>query len=763
VQKQNEKLASMDNTIFVTGCNERFLPSLHIQLTNLDEHRKSVPELTAIVYLMDDVSTGAEATFRNSFPFAEFRRFPKAPLGDFPDIWNPQHFAWKIWILTKICGDAQIAGRLVLYMDTGVMMCRWPRHLLATAREKGFCVLEDPRQKNKAWCHDVFIRRLSVTPAELEQQQIWAGSLAFLAGHSVATTLLNNSWDWAQIREVIVGAKWSGIRDGAPYGHRHDQSILSVLSARMAIPRVPLDDVYCDVSLRQTFLSKRSLYCHRGLFQVHAPVATGIDDAYVINLDRRADRMEKFKATHPDLERVHRVSAFEGSKLKLTPKITRLFQPHDFKWKKPVMGCALSHLSLWVQLLAEPEDINTYLIMEDDAKLSPGWRNAWEKIQKHNALPADWDVVYLGGILPPNKEAFKTLIEPVNDYVARIRENTLFSPPGQKSRYMHFCAYAYVLSKRGAQKIIEVLKAKGGYWTSADHMICNLQDFMNIYFTNPLVAGCFQDEDPVYCASQFNDFSRVDNFDSDLWNNNEHFSKEEVGVIEGELDIMGALEDARSKEHEVLVPNVPKEPKEPKEESKTRFISFETCDMSNFYEFEWFKQLFGPMNLEILRIEPWETPNNESIIILMRPKPIHIRCMEEWAAIGIKFYILHMSDEYGRDPIGFYGLAQGVIRNYYRKDLVESSTVVTVPLGFHWAILNGQPAIHTPRPPFRDFVWSFVGTQWFGRIEKLAHLEAVPGDHKKVFMDQWNSKGMLGREECLSILLNSWFALPWWK
>jgi GR25 family glycosyltransferase involved in LPS biosynthesis len=741
---------SMDTTVFVTGCNERFLPSLHIQLTNLDDHRNSVPGLTAIVYLMHDVSISSETTFKESFPFAEFRRFPAH--GAYPDIWDPQHFAWKLWILNEICGDSRCKGRLVLYMDTGVMMCRWPRHLLETVHEKGVCLLEDPRQKNKSWCHDVFIQRLKVTAAELEQQQIWAGSLAFLAGHSAAASLLKESWTWAQVREVIAGAKWSGMRDGAPYGHRHDQSILSILSARMNVARLPLDDVYCDVSLRQTFLSKRSLYCHRGIFQVHAPVATGIDDAYVINLDRRADRMEKFKATHPDLERVHRVSAFEGSKLQLTPKITRLFQPHDFNWKKPVMGCALSHLSLWMQLLAEPSDINTYLIMEDDAKLSPGWRRAWEKIQKHNALPADWDVVYLGGILPPNKEAFKALIEPVNDYVARIRENTFFSPPGHKpTRYMHFCAYAYVLSKRGAQKIIDVLKAKGGYWTSADHMICNLHEFMNIYFTNPLVAGCFQDEDPVYCASQFNAFSRVDQFGRHLINNTEHFSKEEVGVIEGELDIMGALEDARKNVYTVGQLKVDL-PLTKHVANANKFVSFEPYDMSQFYEFAWFKQIFHSVNLEIDCVE--STPADGSIVILMRPSPEHVKRMEAWAAAGVKFYVLHMSDEYGRDPISFYGLAQGVVRNYYRKDLPENVTVI--PLGFHWAVPNCQPLVHTPRPPFRDFVWSFVGTEWAGRREKLAPLVAV-GDHKLVFMDKWNSPSMLGREENLSILLNSWF------
>ena len=53
-------------------------------------------------------------------------------------------------------------------------------------------------------------------------------------------------------------------------------------------------------------------------------------------------------------------------------------------------------------------------------------------------------------------------------------------------------------------------------------------DLLNVYFIHPIVAGCFQDIDPIYQKSQFNNFERVDNFDSDLWNNVECFTPEEV-------------------------------------------------------------------------------------------------------------------------------------------------------------------------------------------------------------------------------------------
>lgn len=772
---------SMDKTVFVTGCNARFLPSLQIWLGSLADHKKAVAELQAIVYLMEDVSKDVERKLKETYAFADFRRGPfssgpaaaAAPADfqnfqGFPDIWAPEHFAWKLWILKEVCGDASLAGLPLLYMDTGAMMCRWPRAWLGRVRENGVCLLEDPRQKNKQWCHDVFIRKLGVTAAELEENQLWAGAVSCIIGHPLACRLFEEAWRWGQVRDVIVGAKWAGVRDGAPYGHRHDQSILSVLSSRMKIPRHPLDDVYCDVSLRQTFMSKRSLYVHRSLFQEHAPLATGIDDAWVINLDRRADRMEKFARTHPDLaQRVHRFSAFEGSGLKLTAKIARLFKPNDFQWKKSVMGCALSHLAVWMKLLNDKEDIGSYLILEDDARLSPTWKKSWEKIHKHNALPADWDVVYLGGILPPNKEAFhSSLIEPVNEYVARVKENTFFGQ-GAANRYMHFCAYAYVLSRRGAQKIIDVLKAKGGYWTSADHMICNIHEYMNIYFTNPLIAGCFQDDDPVYCKSQFNDFSRVDKFDSDLWNNVERFTEEEVlsasAPAGDDLDIMGALEDASAPSSLGASPSSLAAAEPELKDPRQRFVSIcgPPMDMSKMYEYAWFKMLFpeDKYSLEVFSVR--DPPTDVPIVIVQGPYVNETaEKLAAWSSAGAAFYVLHLSDEYAADRVDFYDLpgCLGVIRNYLRKDVVESSKVCVIPLGFHWAVPNCNPAVNTPRPPFREFAWSFVGTDWAGRKEKLQVLQGIPDCKSRlVFMEEWNSPNMLGREESLGVLLNSWF------
>lgn len=875
----------ISNILVLTSATKRFLPSLHQLLISIQAQKKDpTVDVEAEVWLGDDIDATTEDELQRHFSWVQFNRFPMDfKIDGFEDLWNPQHFAWKLWLLNEINQKQTHCGKMVLYLDSGIFMSRWPTDWLYVAKEKGLCVLEDPRQKNEQWCHSEFCQALSVTQLEKADQQIWAGAIAFEAGHSLATKIFTEAWSWGQKRAVIVGPKWEGVRDGKPYGHRHDQSILSILTSRSEVPRYPMDNLYCSESLRRTFMTKKALYVHRGGFTVHKPFSEEIDDCYVINLDRRADRMEKLYKNSPELaDRIQRVSAFEGRKLTLTPAIARLFRPHDFNWKKPVMGCALSHLSLWWQLANERDEINNYLILEDDVKFVQGWEEKWKEAAAH--LPEGFDVIYLGGILPPNRAAFETVKEKVNPYFSRIAENNVFyqNPP---NRYFHWCAYAYVLSKQGARKILEILKAHDGYWTSADHMICNPITVMNMYFLDPLVAGCYQDDDPRYQMAAFNDFSRVDAFDSDLWNNTECFPKESSNLLAAEerpLDIAAALGDARNppvaaseqtlgteKKEEAILhlkqelsSNRPDEwktlmtllqnkdayaarqhalsmvkswkvewqtlplqdfqklsealtiknisdlpPREtimeliqefrfktdetpekeklefvfnalvsivkfgaavalpPKVKSR-RFLALKEqgLKIENMYEKAWLQELFGKdKNLEIHSLDVEQAPpTDEPILVIMRPYvQAWMNILKTWNESHIKYYVLHLSDEHGEDPLGFYQSDDclGVIRTYYRSEIEGfGEKVITIPLGYHWTKNDGidDPELRTPRLPFREMIWSFLGTAWNGRPEKMKNLQLLQ-PHKLTWFKEWNDANMVGRDEYLNILLNSRF------
>ena len=776
IQQQPNTDTKVETPLVVTYATREFLPSLHQWLSSFEAQRRAVPDLKALVFLGSDVPESTKDILTKEFSFVSFDSLPTEVPETFKDIWAGQHYAWKIYIYQKL---ANSHNGMVFYLDAGGFMCRWPTEYLKSAQTHDVCVLEDDQQFNSQWCSDQCKSIMKISADELAVPQIVGGIMAFRAGSSKAKAYFDEAWNYAQIRDCIVGEKWSGMRDGKPYGHRHDQSILSILSLRHRCAKYPLHTLYCDKSLRRTFLDNKYIYVHRGQFKIHDKFMNGIDDCFVINLKRRTDRLERLYNNSPEFKyKIYEFEAFEGRKLQLTPSIARLFKPHDFMWKKAIMGCALSHLELWYKLATEKPEIENYLILEDDVKFVPGWQERWNEALEH--LPENYDVIYLGGILPPNRAGFELMKGKVNPYFSRVKENNIF---GQQTpnRYFHFCAYAYVLSKQGAQKIMATIEAKDGYYTSADHMICNPVDFMNIYFLDPLVSGCYQDDDPVYKNSEFNDFNRVDGFDSDLWNNDERFDKSEAEKLASEepLNIGKALYEARistkvdvteartSTKIESVKPDIKEEIKQfSKIDSSDVFkkicnLEEQNLEFSKLYESNWLYELFGrPKAIELQKVKFDEAPPVEKPILLVMKSHIesYKRLFAYYEANNIQYYVLHLSDEHESDDISFYDYTccLAVIRNYTRSNL--SDKVKVIPLGYHYTLRNGldDPLARTPQLPFRSNVWCFFGTNWANRSTILEPLKSV-GKYRCKLYDEWNHPENLSREEYCSTLLDTVF------
>ena len=759
--------------VIVTCVSRSFLPSLQQCLISISTHRSTFKELTVIVYLFSDIPADTVKSLKEKFPIAEFRHLPDsvAPENSFADFWEPKHYGWKLWILDTISKESALDGSMVLYMDVGTFLCRWPKDWMLVAQANDVCFLEDPREENARWCSPEFCRALACTEAELAAQQIQAATIYFRAGSPKATRIFSEALKLAYRRDILVGPKWSGTdKSGKPTGHRHDQSILSILSMRHGIPRLSVDTVQCGISLRKTFISGKSIYIHRGRFAVHTPVFPMIDDAYVINLERRKDRLDRLWTSSPELKGlVERWPAIDGRKLELTPAIARLLKPNDFFWKKAVTGCALSHLGLWWKLANENTEVSNYLILEDDVEFQPNWLTAWKTAVEDEEVPDDYDIIYLGGILPPNREMFaKECKEPVNSYFSRIKENSIWGQ-AEPSRYFHFCAYAYILSKAGAKKVISLLNQNGGYWTSADHILCNPVTVLKSYVFEPTIAGCYQDSDPAYANSQFNDFSRVDGFDSDLWNNDERFSVEDISTCmkaESPIDIKGALEDASRVPKAAPQPPPPPQPlPQPLPPQQNRFMCLEqqALEFKGLYEGEWLLEYFGYSgDTTIGRFKGNSPPPSGCpIIFVMRPYVQQITdILERWDSFGASFYVIHLSDELCMDSLELYKLngCKKVLRIYNRPDVPCPEKVTMIPLGYHYTRADPaqDPLVKTPKIPFRETLWSFVGTSWQGRIEKLQPLMSRT-PNKPIFLNKWNGPDCLKKEEYVQLLLDSVF------
>jgi GR25 family glycosyltransferase involved in LPS biosynthesis len=481
-----------------------------------------------------------------------------------------------------------------------------------------------------------------------------------------------------------------------------------------------------------------------------------MDEAFVINLDRREDRRKNFLEYHPYLKgAVRRLPAYDGRNIVLTPHLARLFKVNDFFWKKAVMGCALSHLKLWIMLANEPVDIKSYFILEDDARLVPGWQMAWQKAYPN--VPNDWDVIYLGGVLPPNKPGFASCMERVAPGVAKVAPNSMF---GQKepTQYFHFCTYAYVLSRTGANKLLQSILDKDGWWTSADHMMCNRNDILNIYVLDPLLAGASQDDDPFYQSAEFNNFSRVDNFDSDLWNNDERFSSDEVSTQlskNAHLNISAAINEIVYKTNidKGVVANAPVQ----NSSTNPTFITLDVCKLplTDLYESKWLQELFQsvPLTIKAVGLNDNLKDYDNIIVVLIRPKWQEQLEWLEKLRTYTTFKILHLSDEFGNDPIHMYNWPEvkGVLRFYNRADLVNDPKVLVLPLGYHW-----EPPVSLPKIADRKYTWSFTGTNWKNRSTDLEPLNAIKPNLVRWF-GEWNDPAQLKKHEYLELMLDTQF------
>ena len=735
---------------FVTFATDRFLQSLAQWLGPPLLYMKQDSNVSIRVYMGDDIDEMRFNLFRSDYPTVTFCRLPVNTiiLPSFPDIWKPQHFAWKLWIYQALVSDTSLSGSLVFYTDAGSILVRWPQAWMDRVIEHGICVLEDKEQKNDQWCHEVFCRKLQVTPEEKGKQQIVGGLMAFLGGALNPLKYFTEAWSWGQQRDVIVGPKWSGLLpDGRPYGHRHDQSILSILRLRHGLSTYPLEEVYNHESLRRTFKGGQHIYVHRGILKDHVNFSDRIGEVHLINLERRSDRIKRFKENHESwTKQVCLRPAYDGLKLQLAPGLARLFAKNDFFWKKAVMGCALSHLSLWIELSMEEECCENYLILEDDVKLENGWLNKWKEAAK--ALPEDYDVLYLGGVLPPNKPGLSSVLESVNPFWSKIKPNQLFGQT-EPTSYFHFCNYAYILSRKGAKKLLEDIQRMGGYTTSADHMICNRNTILNLYTLTPLLAGCYQDDDPTYQTSQFNDFSRIDTIDSDLWNNNERFTKEEIAQAfengNPTINIVQVLQEARNPTTIVPLHN-----------KKNRVCTLEPYNptMDGQMELRWLCEFVGNIfdSIEVLP-ENHMPLSTEPIFVVARPyMETYQKLFLKYESLGLPFYAIHLSDEYGQDLVEWYSYksCKGVLRNYSRPECLEMAHVKVVPLG---------PNRYTTEvKPFetRELAWSFFGTKWHDREALLEPFRKVDPYLEK-FYDSWMDATHLKGDEYSSIVLNSKF------
>jgi hypothetical protein len=173
---------------------------------------------------------------------------------------------------------------------------------------------------------------------------------------------------------------------------------------------------------------------------------------------------------------------------------------------------------------------------------------------------------------------------------------------------------------------------------------------------------------------------------------------------------------------------------------------------NSIYEHEWLTEIVGKYTLKSLENLDIMVEDGSWFLVQRPHLDTFTKYFESLQEKGIKFKVLHLSDEFFADNISFYQFSncKAVIRNYYRPDVPQLSHVKTVPLGFHYKGSNIKTFEN------RDLVWSFHGTNWFNRsdiTDKLSHIKP----NNCHFTEDWASPNMSVENDYLGALKNSKF------
>jgi glycosyl transferase family 25 len=232
---------------------------------------------------------------------------------------------------------------------------------------------------------------------------------------------------------------------------------------------------------------------------------------FVVNLDRRPDRMSKFtEQKEPDFLKYNRFSAVDGSKLVPTSQLQQIFENNDYNMRSGMVGCAMSHIKLYIQLLQE-ENVDAYCIFEDDIDFVPNFQDKFihciNELQKTN-----WDLFYLGHHLYTrfiddkvyNKETIP-VVEQFN------REKSLLMSMGGTG--------GYVITKNGAERLLNFIN-EHGMTNGIDTVQQKSADILNVFYSYPhlIYSECYRTDavNKVDTDIQFNYTSLTIPFDKRL-------------------------------------------------------------------------------------------------------------------------------------------------------------------------------------------------------------------------------------------------------
>lgn len=172
-----------------------------------------------------------------------------------------------------------------------------------------------------------------------------------------------------------------------------------------------------------------------------------LDNIYVINLDKSIERMNKIKKLFNEYDiKFKRISAVYGKDLNKKQIKENTTSLCNFFCSYGIIGCAMSHLKIWKQLI-DDKLVDYYIIMEDDAIIDDNFKTTISSIQDLiDEKKISFDLLSLYCYGPFNCKHHKNIITIKNYKIGKP-----FFPTSTAS---------YIISKPGAKKLISKIYNK---------------------------------------------------------------------------------------------------------------------------------------------------------------------------------------------------------------------------------------------------------------------------------------------------------------
>jgi GR25 family glycosyltransferase involved in LPS biosynthesis len=287
-----------------------------------------------------------------------------------------------------------------------------------------------------------------------------------------------------------------------------------------------LDGIYCKHIGKLTFEKKSerpNAYVLNGTVQFEnkdekpscIPVKSMKIEKYVINLDKRQDRYDSFTKEFGKDEYI-RFSGIDGTSIKYSSNIGHIFANNDYNFRQGIVGCAMSHIKLIIQLVSS--DCDYYVILEDDAKKTPHYDKSFDKIIK-NITSFNLDFLFLFTFVRDG-------VKQIRDENDKIRIDILDSK--EWHRYSYASCAGYIVSKYGAKRFLEFLNGRS-LTNAIDTEILNSADKLNVGVISPFLITS---ELRGNSSDIQNNFIPIDSIDDYISLENEYYTSLGYNIVD---------------------------------------------------------------------------------------------------------------------------------------------------------------------------------------------------------------------------------------